>query len=190
VPFSTEDRKFIRTLAKQYQLNESAVEALFTAVEQGNGRAAQFNHPDLGGMGQWMADGMVMVGDMFNHRLKATVADLCQAIAAYLHDRSEPATSSTRKKRPPQPSSVNWWPAEFGSPTASGSQNTMHYAYFARPRRLAIRLGDAVIIYDAKDHQISGVSQQQDRKQTLVFRSQKGEIELSKLPKVREYTLS
>ena len=33
------------------------------------------------------------------------------------------------------------WPAELGSPSSSGAQNDMSYAYFPATRRLAIRVG-------------------------------------------------
>lgn len=50
---------------------------------------AQFGHPDLGGLGQWSAGGMVMVGRMFDDALKARVGALCAELAAPLSD--EPA---------------------------------------------------------------------------------------------------
>ena len=51
-----------------------AVRTLLFAVAAGGGTLAQFNHPELGGNGQWMSGGMTMVGDMFNYGLKATVS--------------------------------------------------------------------------------------------------------------------
>lgn len=47
----------------------------------GGGVQGQFNHPKFGGMGQWSQGGMLVIGDMFNHNLKATVAALCAALA-------------------------------------------------------------------------------------------------------------
>ena len=186
---STEDRAFIHKVAQEHQISASAAEALFMAVQHGNGSAAQFNHPELGGMGQWMAGGMTMVGDMFNNRLQATVADVCNEIATYLRNRPQQVKSTGADPSPMAQSSGNWWPDEFGSPNSSGSQNDLHYAYFAQPKRLAIRRGDRVAIFDTRDHQIGGVSQQQDGKQTVVFQSQKGKVELGKLGLIREYKL-
>jgi hypothetical protein len=187
--FSAEDRQFIRTLAQQHAVSESAIEALFVALQAGNGTAAQFNHPDLGGMGQWMASGMIMIGDFSNYRLKATVAQLCTEIVDYL--RAQPQTAQRPAFAPFSDlqfsATAEWWPPEFGTPTASGAQDAMQYAYFAQAKRLALRIQDRVAIYDTKDHQIQGISQQQDRKQTVVFRSQKGMIALDKLTKLREY---
>jgi hypothetical protein len=47
------------------------------ALQRSGGGQAQFGHPDLGGMGQWMP-GMLMIGDMFNSGLKARVDSLFQ----------------------------------------------------------------------------------------------------------------
>jgi hypothetical protein len=44
----------IHELAAQYQVSPGAVEELIHALRAGGGQA-QFNHPDLGGMGQWVA---------------------------------------------------------------------------------------------------------------------------------------
>lgn len=209
--FSQEDKQFIQAVAEHNQLSESAVEALFVAIQAGHGTAAQFNHPELGGLGQWMGDGMIMLGDMFNHRLKATVAQVCTEIADYLTGRppqSEVERPQTRQTKPhakePSPMQFKpfapmremtfsaqeaWWPQEFGTPTASGAQNTLQYVYFAQKKRLVIRLDQRVAVYDTQDHQINGVSQQQDAKQKVTLRSQKGELSLSTLKKLSEYEI-
>src|ERR1700691_2645343 len=61
---------------------------LLGALAQGNGRQAQFNHPELGGMGQWSQGGMIMIGDMFNQGLKHRVDALCNELTDFL--RSQP----------------------------------------------------------------------------------------------------
>ena len=67
----------INDLAQRYGVSTDAVMALLQAVLNGNGTMAQFEHRELGGAGQWMPGGMTMVGDMFNHDLKAKVDGLC-----------------------------------------------------------------------------------------------------------------
>jgi len=83
-----------------------------------------------------------------------------------------------------QGSSGNWWPAELGSPSGSGSQNNMRYAYFANARRLAVEINGHVTVYDTLDHQISGVSQQQGAGASLTFTSQHGTVPVVSLPVV------
>ena len=50
---SSEGRKIVDDLARRHGVGSDAVAALLCALELGNGAQAQFNHPDLGGMGQW-----------------------------------------------------------------------------------------------------------------------------------------
>ena len=63
---SSEGRKIVDDLARRHGVASDAVAALLRALALGNGAQAQFNHPDLGGMGQWSQGGMIMIGDMFN----------------------------------------------------------------------------------------------------------------------------
>jgi len=55
----------------------------------------------------------------------------------------------------PAPAS-NWWPADLGAPSATGSQNNVRYAYFSNARRLAVETFGQIWIYDTLDHQIGG----------------------------------
>src|SRR6516225_6122144 len=56
----------IRDLAQHYGVSVEAVRTLLFAVSAGGGTLAQFDHPELGGSGQWMSGGMTMVGDMYS----------------------------------------------------------------------------------------------------------------------------
>jgi hypothetical protein len=83
--------------------------------------------------------------------------------------------------RPLQSSrTVRWWPEELGSPSALGSQNDVHYAYFREGRRLLLRQGKEVTTYDTGDHDISGVSQISDTR-TARFTSNHGEVDIASL---------
>src|SRR6202022_4283754 len=74
-----------------------------------------------------------------------------------------------------------WWPANLGTPSAIGAQNDLRYAVF--PRRLAIKDGAHVEVYDTGNHQIFGVAQAQSADQTLTFTSQDGLVRVRDLPK-------
>jgi hypothetical protein len=71
-------------LVQRYGVSAEAVVTLLQALLHGHETMAQFDHPDLGGRGQWIPGGMVMVGDMCNHALQALVDGLCPALAALL----------------------------------------------------------------------------------------------------------
>ena len=121
-----------RDLAAEYGVSREAVDVLREALRRGGGRQAQFSHPDLGGMGQWSAGGMTQVGDMFNSALRDKVNGICTALA-----REGVPTSGMSSPAHEDP--ATWWPDGLGCPSATGSQNGMHYACFPEDRRVAIR---------------------------------------------------
>ena len=74
----------INDLAQHYGVSADAVMTLLQALLNSKGTMAQFDHRELGGTGQWMPGGMTMVGDMFNHGLKAKVDGLCSELSQIL----------------------------------------------------------------------------------------------------------
>jgi hypothetical protein len=142
---------------------------------------------------------------MFNHALKGRVDALCSEIAAVLARQPGGLHTGSFQSQSqggagyqtqtaggfPSPSSLfvpdpttNWWPAELGSPSATGSQNQVKYAYFANIRRLAVDTGGECWVYDTQDHQIGGFSQQQGYGSSITFTSQYGTVNLASLPVV------
>jgi len=176
----------IQDLAKRYGVSVDAVRTLLFAVSAGGGTLAQFSHPELGGGGQWMRGGMTMVGDMFNHGLKATVSGLCSELSSLL------SSQQVFVPLPPQGAGGGsiapgnaWWPAELGSPSSSGGQNDARYAYFPQSQRLAILQNGKITLYNTLDHRIGGVQQQQGGYSgSLTFSSQYGTFSVDTLPLV------
>ncbi|PSH62626.1 hypothetical protein CU102_25000 [Phyllobacterium brassicacearum] len=195
---SEEGRRTLGGIAERYGVSFGAVEHLLMAIIAGQATQAQFNHPDLGGMGQWSQGGMIMVGDMFNNALKANAAGICSELADLVRgmDFLGPQTSHQSQNQgqgggvslfvPGTLSAVNWWPEEFGHPASTGAQNDLRYAFFPTTRRLAIDIGGRVTVYDTKDHRIGGFSQQQSGDQSLSFTSQYGLVKISELDVVRQ----
>jgi hypothetical protein len=159
----------IDDIASRHGFSPAAARVVAEALHHGGGRMAQFSHPELGGMGQWVAGGMIMIGDMFNNGLKARVDALCRDLAAL------PVAEPER-----QPVS-NWWPGDLGTPSATGAQNDMRYACFPDQRRLAVMRDGRVRVYDTGDHRIGGFCQQQSGSQSLTFTSQNGTVRLEDL---------
>jgi hypothetical protein len=195
----------INELAQRYAVSIDAVMTLLQALVNSNGTMAQFNHWELGGGGQWMRGGMTMVGDMFNYGLKSKVDGLCSELSQLLAQQPFvpfPASFQSQSQaggqqqsghagagsvslfvpEPPGRASGQWWPAELGFPNGAGSQNQVRYAYFNQAHRLAVELNGHVTVYDALDHQIGGVSQQQGSGGSLTFTSQYGTVSVSNLP--------
>jgi len=200
-----EGNRIVNDLAQRYGFSNDAVTHMMFAVLNGNGGMAQFNHPEFGGSGQWMQGGMMMLGDMFNYGLKNSVGGLCQEISNILANqpgllRTGSFQSQSQSGRgqqnqasgsPMGQSSLfvpdpdqNWWPQDLGSPSSTGSQNNVQYAYFPNISRLAVKTGSDVWVYDTQNHQIGGFSQQQGMGSSITFSSQFGTVSLATLPVV------
>jgi hypothetical protein len=200
----------INELSRRYGVSTNAVMTLLQSLLNSNGSMAQFDHREFGGSGQWMPGGMTMVGDMFNHGLKAKVDGLCSELSQLLviqadatltasfqsqsqsqgirerqgYDISGTSSVSLFVPETPGRTSDQWWPEGLGFPSGTGAQNQLRYAYFNQTHRLAVELNGRVTVYDTLDHQISGVSQQQGRGGSLTLTSQHGTVSVSTLPVV------
>jgi len=193
-------RQALDRIASRHGVSPEAVEHVLTALIAGQGALAQFNHPELGGMGQWSMGGMTMVGDMFNTTLKARVDAICTDVAELMRQSSPlhlpSAFSSQTQSQGDRVSlfvsngssgnaSGNWWPGDLGHAASTGAQNRMRYAWFPETRRLAIDIGDGTVkVYDTGDHRVGGFAQQQSGDQSLSFTSQHGLVKLTDLREI------
>jgi len=200
---TSEGQQVVNDLANRHGFSRDAVTNMLFAVLNGNGSMAQFNHPEFAGSGQWMQGGMLMLGDMFNNALKGRVDSLCSDISRILANQPGLLRSGSFQSQSqggggqqsqgygqpmghsslfvPDPA-TNWWPQDLGSPSATGRQNNLKYAYFANSRRLAVETSGQVWVYDTLDHQIGGFSQQQGIGGSILFTSQYGTVNLADLP--------
>jgi hypothetical protein len=104
-------QQIIDGIAQRYGYSTDAVLSMLQSVINGNGRMAQFNHPQFGGSGQWMSGGMTMVSDMFNNNLKASVSNLCAELSQLVAA---------------QPNLLN--PGSFQSQSQGGQQHQHNYS--------------------------------------------------------------
>jgi hypothetical protein len=188
---TSQGERAVADLSTRYGVSTDAVRAMLEAVRLGNGTMAQFSHPELGGRGQWMAGGMTMVGDMFNHGLQVTVSGLASELSSLLASTPMyvPASGPVTAAGPGPVHQANlgsWWPGELGRPGSSGSQGDSRYAVFPQARRLAVQSGGGPArVYATLDHAIGGVQQQQGGLPgTLSFTSQHGTFTVESLPLV------
>jgi hypothetical protein len=167
----------IETAAERHGLSPSAADALYRALVAGGGHQAQFNHPELGGMGQW-SGGMTQIGAMFDDALKAKVSGFCQDVAPMIgRDTARPRVSEDAGRE----TSSGWWPPALGMPASAGSQNGLRYACFPERRRLAIEHEGRMTLYDTGDRRLTGFAQQQGSGNTLLFSGPDGSITLEDL---------
>jgi Short C-terminal domain len=155
-------------------------------VARGGGTMAQFYHSELGGGGQWMSGGMTMVGDMFNSRLASTVSGLCSELAQLYYEGGlyEPQQGSYGTQQQGggfMQQSSQWYPAELGIPSSSGSQNDLRYAVFPGTRRLALERSGQLTVYDTLDQQQGGGYGEPS------FTSQYGTFTVASLPRAQGY---
>lgn len=160
----------LRALGERHGVSIEAVRHLLHALEAGHGTMAQFDHPELGGFGQWFSGGMIMIGRMGDDALRARVGALCADLAAALPSGGF-GEAGTR----------DWWPDGLGRPSSVGAQNATRYAYFPESRRLAIETGGRVRLYDTGTHAITGASQAQGAAQSLHFTGPNGTVALDDL---------
>jgi hypothetical protein len=192
-----EGEKIVAALADRYAIGVEAVKMMLDAVAKGGGAMAQFNLPEFGGSGQWMRGGMTMIGDMFNNSMKATVDNLCNDLSKVLENQPNimaPFLPQSQSQSQSQGSggasfwqsaqSGSWWPSELGSPSSTGSQNSLRYAYFPGSNRLAIDDRGRIEVYDTSGYDIGGFGQQQSGDASLTFTSQRGVVRVDRLPRV------
>jgi hypothetical protein len=174
-----EGRRRVVEVHERQGFSAEAAASLVRSLIAGRGSMAQFDHPELGGRGQWVQGGMIMIGDMFNHALKTRVEGLCAGLAEVVRD--EPVGHTQAEGG----SSEAWWPEGLGTPGTTGSQNDARYAYFPDTRRLVVQSGGRTAVYDTGDHRIGGVAQQQSGSSSLAFTSQHGPVRLESLREVK-----
>lgn len=193
-------QQLVSSLASRTGFSPEAVKHLLMALQRGNGTMAQFSHSEFGGSGQWARGGMVMLGDMFNNELKARVDALANELAGAVSTAPGLVQTGSFQSQSQGDGAVplvhasalfvsdprsQWYPAELGTPSSSGSQNGTRYAYFADQQRLAVDAGGDVSVYDTLDHRIGGFGQHHGGNAALTFTSQHGSVNLSALPVVR-----
>lgn len=166
-------------IAARHGVSEAVANLLLDALRRTGGRQAQFNHPELGGMGQWMP-GMTMVGRMGDTALKAKVDALCAELAAIAV--ANPAAAPLPAFSAPE----RWWPESLGVPSSVGGQNDLAYALFSGSRRVAVRRAGAVTLYDTTGYSVHGVSAQQQSggTATLTLSTDRGSVPLDHFPVV------
>ncbi len=174
----------IDDIAGRHKFSGDAARAVMQGLVRSGGSMSQFNHPELGGMGQW-SSGMLMIGDFSDANLKERVRALCS-------DLSNLAAGCTADEVKAETSShlvtpfdnIQWWPENLGVPSSAGSQNQTRYAYFPDVNRLAIERDRKVTIYDTGSYRIFGVSQSQGGRESLTFESQHGSVSILALSEV------
>jgi hypothetical protein len=87
------------------------------------------------------------------------------------------------KPMQPLPKLEQWWSESLGSPSASGGQDGMRYAFFPDKKLLLIEQHGQLRRFGTGEHLINGISHV-SRDSALVFRSERGPLKLGDLQKL------
>ncbi|ROO26084.1 SHOCT domain-containing protein [Salinisphaera japonica] len=184
--------RLVDELADTHEFSRAAIAHLAEAITAGAGDMAMFDHPEFGGPGQWMRGGLILTSrpedTILTHRIEALCNALSEQARASTSDRA-PADSwsdVTDIMAPPDTAAMDaWWPAELGTPEATGSGDNLSYAYFRAAGRLAIRERGRLTLYDTGGADIIGIAQSQtDATSETVFTTPEGRLPLAELAPV------
>lgn len=175
-------------LGTRHGFTPEAVRTMLMALIAGNGSMAQFNHPEFGGLGQWMKGGMVMTSAPDQSDLPKRIDRLCVALVRVLAADPEVSEVGVLRTFPRQTRRWDdrhdaWWPSALGTPSSEGVQNEAAYAYFPTKRKLAVRVNGEVIVYDTREYLVHGFGQQQPGRDLLISTPQ-GDVPVHSLPVV------
>ena len=92
-----------------------------------------------------------------------------------------PMTMQPMQPMQPMAGFESWWPEELGSPSATGAQNSLRYAWFADSGCLAVEQEGSLSLLDARQHPINGIAQASGSAE-VVFSTPGGTVSLSSLP--------
>lgn len=174
-----EQENRLRDIAQKHGFNPGAVKFMAQAIQKAGGRFAQWQHPGLGGFGQWLP-GMTTLSPR-EPGLEIRLNALCQDLMTLVQETAR----AGRDGNSPGKEDPVWWPKTLGlQPDLTGAQGGVRYAYFADSRRLAVEDGEdaRVTVYDTADHQVHAVRQVPGAKgNRLVLQCQRGETDLAAL---------
>jgi hypothetical protein len=175
-------------IAQRYSVSEAAARQIEASLRSTGGRQAQFDHPDLGGHGQWMP-GMIQIGKFDDPQLKVRVQGLAAEIAAIVRGMetsaeealSRDASTGAASGCVSLPAGESWWPASLGHPASEGDQNGVRYAFFPATERLLVQMNARIDAYDTAGRQVIGVRQEHEGASPLRCITTTGAVDLSLL---------
>lgn len=80
----------VGSIAYKSEFSLEAVETMRRALAASGGRMAQFDHPEFGGVGQWMHGGMVMTSAGRDPVLEGRIDRLCEALDRAMDAETQP----------------------------------------------------------------------------------------------------
>ncbi|MCY7351317.1 MAG: hypothetical protein LH606_11720 [Cytophagaceae bacterium] len=167
----------LQQIAERHGFSPELAQTLLSELQRSRGRQVTFNDPALGGVGQWRG-GILLIGDMMNHGLKAKVSAFLNDLAAHAH--ASPVDSIRTARRAERAASA--FQAQASGQREAGfsmTQNGVSYKYSANRNELIVNGTD---VYDTTGLRVMGISSiQQNGQGVLVLRTDQGEKQISDL---------
>ena len=135
---NAEGQRVVSDLSHRYGVSGDAVTTLLQALIAATAAWPSSAIPELGGMGQWSQGGMIMVGDMFNHGLKARGRGLCSELACL--GRPEPGVGTEQPQSQSQGGRRAWVPGAGGGSSGRGGRPSSVSRLDRGPERRALCL--------------------------------------------------
>lgn len=187
VELTPQGRARVVALSARHGASFEATLTLLRALIEGDGKSARFDHPELGGAGEWLAGGPTILSDLFNHDLKAKVAALCGDLAAMLDqvdkeiaiDAASGDTFAVRLFEPtqaPRDDAEPFWPAAWSVPDRVVRTPDLSYAVFDQAQRLALIEGGQVAHLATDQRRIERLKREADG--LIVAETDQGEVML------------
>lgn len=113
---SEKGRANLDSAAARQGIDPEAAFILLVSLSKGGGHQARFNHPALGGMGQWSQGAMTMIGDVSNNDLKHRLDALCFEFTGMLEDETNFSDRQAMHPNGAEPQDPHMKPAFFQRP--------------------------------------------------------------------------
>jgi hypothetical protein len=168
-----QDTRFINDMAQKYGLPGAIIRKLASELEKTAGQSVRFDIEAIGGKGSWQLHETASVGNGKNADLNDAVTELCveisEKIREDIYDEDEaPTIVSLSRQKVTLDDTIEslaevlkpgaWWDMRYGAePEKTGSVSGMKFAYFAQHRRLILRQGLRIRIFDTEKYNVQDV---------------------------------
>jgi hypothetical protein len=178
--------EIVNQVAEAHSFSPAAVQALAEGLLRGDFRRAKFNHPELGGIGLYGRN-QVIIGNMEDEALRGRILNVIEALVP----RLEPDPAYPPAMEHDVTLVMPWWgDLSLGSPDISGVfENNIQYGYFLESHRVITRKGDVITHHDARGLSVSNVGIKHGERgepYITLYTLNKGEIPVSKLDVIAE----
>lgn len=169
-------------LSNTHHVSVEAIQVLVRALVEGGYRSANFNHPELGGVGKWNG-GDVILGDMSQEALRLKIWRIVQGLLPTLQQTIPPEPIQEADATFVMP----WWnDVTLREPVLKGMFESTTFGYFLEGARVVVKQSEHITHYDASGHLVTDLQMMSGARgqMVLVLQTLSGDIAVSDLPQL------